>query len=210
MKKDTDPLEPDTFHHLYNRGINGEVIFKTERNYFYFLEKYGEYIPLIADTYAYCLMGNHFHFLIRTKSESVIRIGFETTLKYEDIVDKPIHQVMGRQFAHLFNSYTQSINKEVGRTGGLFETPFRRKIITSDSYLSQLIYYVHANPKRHGIRKDFRFYPYSSYNSHLSTAPTKLSREEVLKCFGGRKRYQEFHLQMNELELIKDLVIEFD
>jgi hypothetical protein len=72
MKKNIELLEPDRIYHIYNRGINGENIFKEERNYRYFLEKYAKYIEPIADTFAYCLLKNHFHIAIRTKSEAEI------------------------------------------------------------------------------------------------------------------------------------------
>jgi REP element-mobilizing transposase RayT len=72
MKKHTHPLEPDRIYHIYNRGINGENIFKEERNYRYFLEKYAKCISPIADTYAYCLLKNHFHLAVKIKTEQEI------------------------------------------------------------------------------------------------------------------------------------------
>ena len=69
MKKHTEPLEPDRIYHIYNRGINGENIFKEERNYAYFLTKYAKCISPIADTYAYCLLKNHFHLAVKIKTE---------------------------------------------------------------------------------------------------------------------------------------------
>ena len=62
------PLELGKYYHIYNRGNNGESIFLEDRNYTYFLQLYIKYIEPIALTYAYCLLRNHFHFLIRTKT----------------------------------------------------------------------------------------------------------------------------------------------
>ena len=74
MKKYTDPLLPEHFYHIFNRGINGEDLFKRERNYLFFLKRYAKYIEPIADTFAYCLLKNHFHFMIRTlDAETIIR-----------------------------------------------------------------------------------------------------------------------------------------
>lgn len=202
MKKDTEPLEPDTYYHVYNRGINGETIFKEERNYAYFLEKYRDYVPKVAETYAYALLGNHFHFLIRTKSENEIMKGLNSK--------KPIHQTISLQYSHLFNSHTQSINRQSERTGGLFETPFRRKPVKSDAYLSQLICYIHFNPQKHGFCDDFRHYPYSSYTAHLSQKGTRLNRNQVLDWFGGADLYKKFHEVNVDSSKISDLIIEFD
>jgi putative transposase len=210
MKKNTEPLQPETFYHVYNRGINGEVIFTEERNYAYFLQQYDTYISLISDTYSYCLLNNHFHFLIKTKSESQILQAFEKVIQdktTEDVKSATFH--LQNQFAKLFNSYTQSINNANNRTGGLFERPFRRINVENDSYLSQLIWYIHFNPQKHGVIRDFRSYHHSSYHSHLSIKPTKLKRDEILAWFGGRKRYIGFHDQQHDESELQKWLIEF-
>jgi putative transposase len=75
MKKHPTPMRCGAFYHVYNRGINGEDLFKEARNYPYFLKLYAKYIPPVAETYAYCLLKNHFHLLIRVRSkEDIIRI----------------------------------------------------------------------------------------------------------------------------------------
>ncbi len=87
MKKNIELIEPDRIYHLYNRGINGENIFKEERNYTYFLQKYAQYIEPIAETFAYCLLKNHFHIAVRVRSEDEI-IKFYQTKKMKTISDK--------------------------------------------------------------------------------------------------------------------------
>ena len=67
MKNHQIPLEAHKVYHIYNRGINGTNIFYEERNYAYFLEKYAHYLHNWVDTFAYCLLKNHFHLLIRVK-----------------------------------------------------------------------------------------------------------------------------------------------
>ena len=67
------PLCYDTYYHIYNRGINRENIFIQERNYVHFLNLYGKYIETIAETFAYCLLRNHFHMLVRIKSANEMR-----------------------------------------------------------------------------------------------------------------------------------------
>ena len=73
MKKNTAALAPDTYYHIFNRGINKEILFKEKRNYTYFLNKYLKFISPIAKTYAFCLLKNHFHFLICTRSEETLK-----------------------------------------------------------------------------------------------------------------------------------------
>jgi putative transposase len=211
MKKNIEALLPDTFYHIYNRGINGEQIFKKEDNYNYFLEKYAKYVEPVATTFAYVLMGNHFHFLIKTKSESDIRAfydnrkisetQFSNALNADSVsnavcvksVGKSIESIISEQFSHLFNSFAQSINKQEQRTGGLFERPFRRIPINNESYLALLVYYIHFNPEKHQFIADFRDYPNSSYHSFISTMPTKLPRKEVFDWFGGFDNFMEYH-----------------
>ena len=58
-------LQYGQYYHIYNRGNNGETLFREQRNYLYFLKLYAKYIEPIAETYAYCLLSNHFHYLVR-------------------------------------------------------------------------------------------------------------------------------------------------
>jgi REP element-mobilizing transposase RayT len=64
------PLIPGVVYHIYNRGNNGESIFIEERNYDYFMKLYSKYISPKAETFAYCLLRNHFHFMVRIKTEN--------------------------------------------------------------------------------------------------------------------------------------------
>ncbi|MCF6359177.1 MAG: hypothetical protein L3J29_00260 [Cyclobacteriaceae bacterium] len=121
MKANTKPLMPDCYYHIYNRGINGEVIFKIPTDYQLFLLKYIQHVTPIVNTFAYCLMGNHFHFFINVKSENEILNSVQ--LKYPGKRVVSIPKWISSQFAHLFNGYSQTFNKKEQRTGGLLETP---------------------------------------------------------------------------------------
>lgn len=196
------PLEPGCIYHIYNRGINGENLFVEERNYSYFLSLYAKYIPDVADTFAYCLLKNHFHLLVRIK---------ETVSDDALVVASDGKAVSAsRKFSHLFNSYAQSINAAYNRTGGLFETPFRRKKVDCESYFSEMVRYIHHNPVKHGFAKDLKAYPWSSYHALTSPKHTRLYRDEVLAWFGGSQKLEEFHLQeMSEVNIAK-YAIELD
>lgn len=138
------PLEPENFYHIYNRGINGCTIFKETTNYEHFLALYDKYISPVADTYAWILMGNHFHLLVRIKTPDDIPNpeGFKNLRGLKVMIEKHINH----QFSNLFNAYTKAFNKKYDRTGSLFEHTFRRKLIDSVDYLRQVILYIHNNP----------------------------------------------------------------
>ena len=134
------------------------------------------------------LLKNHFHLLIRTHSEEYLK-SKEGLFKE----GKDVFWVLNNAFASFFKSYAQSVNKVYQRTGRLFEEPFRRIHIDSDAYFTQMVYYIHHNPQKHGFVPDFKEYLHSSYHSHLLTANTKLKREEVISWFGNPKEYEKFH-----------------
>uniref|UniRef100_A0AAU6WP63 Transposase n=1 Tax=Chryseobacterium endophyticum TaxID=1854762 RepID=A0AAU6WP63_9FLAO len=73
-----------------------------------------------------------------------------------------VSKIISQQFSNTFNSYTQAINKHFGRTGKLFELPFRRKLITSEDQLVNTIRYIHNNPLKHAITQNVEGYRYSS------------------------------------------------
>ncbi|MBK8444521.1 MAG: hypothetical protein IPL35_14410 [Sphingobacteriales bacterium] len=210
------PLAAERFYHIYNKGINGEDIFKQERNYRFFLSKYALYLSPVVDTFAYCLLKNHFHFLIRVKPQKSLQTfyltNFANTSTQKNRASEGLHSpdfIVSKQFARLFSSFTQSINKTMGRTGSLVETPFERKEIDSDFYFTRLVYYIHFNPQKHGFVKDFRDYEYSSYSSLLAEKATRLARQEVLDWFGNRKQYVSFHEQYSDANAIENYIIEY-
>ncbi len=81
-----ESLQPDRSYHIYNHANGSENIFRTEANFNYFLEKYRMYIPPISETYAYCLMPNHFHLVVRIRKretiEALIRMKSDRSIKY--------------------------------------------------------------------------------------------------------------------------------
>ena len=198
------PLEPERYYHIYNRGVNGQTIFFEGRNYDFFLHKYAQYVHPFVETFAYCLLKNHFHFLIRVRSEEEIR-QFLSGKK----VEKLSFWHVSNAFSSFFQSYSQAINKCFERTGQLFEEPFHRIDVDTEIYFTRLVWYIHHNPQKHGFVSDFRDYRYSSYWSHLQEKQTKLQRQEVLDRFGNKQEYEKFHLLQQEDKSLKNIVIEF-
>lgn len=204
-------MEPGKIYHLYTHANGSENFFRTEENYRYFLQRYQHFIPLVADTLAYCLMPNHFHFLIRIKTEAELISVFKNKLslyltgleseKKQDLsgIDSETKNQLSTlvilQFSHLFNAYTKAFNKVYKRRGSLFTRSFRRKEITSDSYLTTVIHYIHKNAVHHGFSKDFTDWPWSSYHELANDTSTWLDREFVINWFGGVEKFRDFNQQ---------------
>ena len=190
-----EKLEFGNYYHIYNHAVGGRDLFRCADNYDYFLSLYDKYITSIADTYAWCLMPNHFHLLVRIKEEAdVVKLhltGFQNLSGVNNDVEKikPLHQY----FSNLFNAYTKAYNKYNETRGALFERPFKRKLIDDESYLKQVLLYIHNNPVHHGFCEHPMEYPWSSYLSCVSVKPTKLHREEVVGWFDDEANFKYMH-----------------
>jgi len=195
------PLEPGHYYHIYNRGNNRENIFIEERNYRYFMQLYQKYILPVCDTFAYCLMRNHFHILVRVKE---LQNQTSEVLETSEVSSKAITQ----QYSNFFNSYAKAINTTYKRTGSLFQNRFGRIAVDSDRYFAQLIHYIHFNPQNHGFVEDFRQYPYSSYQAIISEKPTHLCRAEVLNWFQGKDSFVKVHDLLCDEAVIQHLTQE--
>ncbi|MEW5980590.1 MAG: transposase [Acidobacteriota bacterium] len=186
------------YYHIYNRGNNRQNIFIEERNYRYFLQKYAQLVTPYADTFAYCLLRNHFHLLVRVKNLDEIDPAWQDK--------KP-----GQVFGNFFNAYAKAFNRMYNRTGSLFENPFRRIVVTSEAHFTQLIVYIHQNPQKHGFVDDFRNWPYSSYHALLGAGPTRLQRQVVIDWFGGARPLEDAHgVVMREAQVAALVPEDFD
>jgi putative transposase len=199
-----EPILHGNYYHIYNRGNNGIDIFLETENYYHFLRLYAKYIEPVAETFAWCLLKNHFHVLVRIKEKEEINT---TELSYSTVENPKIIDP-SRQFSHFFNAYTQAINKRHNRTGSLFETTFERKLVYSETYFQQLIFYIHNNPFQHGFVEKMSLYPWSSYETIISNKPTRLKRNEVLTLFGDVENFHFYHNQEQNLNEINNLIIE--
>lgn len=172
------------YYHIYSRGVNSENIFREEINYYYFLQQYKKYCSESFETLAYTLLKNHFHLVVyvrenvfvpQNNGEGLFRLNAST------------------QFSHALNSYAQAFNKLYNRTGPLFESPFERKLIDKDEYLTSMIYYCHYNAELHGMTGDFKQWPHSSYHPIINADNTVVAADTVLSFFGGRISFEHHH-----------------
>lgn len=181
-------LLPGSYFHIYNRGLNSRNVFFEQENCRYFLQQFEKYVSPFARTYAYCLLSNHFHFLVQIREEELIKEACKQELQ------NPPYWYVSNAFASWLKSYTQAVNKRYGFTGAVFERPFKRIEVKTEDYFTNLVSYIHHNPVKHGVRKEFESYPFSSYKSLIQIHhSTNLEREELMNWFGGLDEFIAFH-----------------
>ena len=193
-------LQFDTYYHIYNHANGDDNLFREEKNYSFFLEKYHQHIDPIAETIAWCLMPNHFHLLVKIKTEQAIINNFSSSAtanlsKVSNFRQVPIEEeeklkFLSKQFSNFFSSYTQAFNKVYNRRGSLFIKNFKRKEINTDFYLRQIILYIHLNPVKHGFTKNVTDWKWVSY-SNFHQKYTVLFQE----IFDTLTHYTNMHLQ---------------
>jgi REP element-mobilizing transposase RayT len=156
---------------------------------------YDKYITPVADTFAWVLMGNHFHLLVR--------ILYPNPEGFENLQGLTADKRINQQFSNLFNAYTKAFNKRYNRTGSLFEHTFRRKLISNKFYLRRVILYIHNNPVHHGYCSHPVEYPWSSYLTCISAKTTRLKRDAVMGWFDNQVNFKYLHQQKVEVEDIE-------
>jgi REP element-mobilizing transposase RayT len=193
-------MEPNKTYHIYTHANGNENLFRIPENFRFFLKRYHDFVSPVADTYAYCLMPNHVHFLVNYKTEDalVATFGkFETFQKLETRISK--------QWVNLFSSYTQAFNKMYSRSGSPFAPNFKRKEIANQEYFKNVILYIHQNPIRHGFVSSLAEWPWTSFQAMLIDLPTRLKRKEVLELFGNSSEYIRFHNQPIPKEVMAEI-----
>jgi REP element-mobilizing transposase RayT len=134
------------YYHIYNRGVIHQKIFASRENYLYLLGKIKKYIPNYDLTMiAYCLMPNHYHFLIRVNKDDQL---------------SPFLQI-------LFNGYTQAYNRQQNRTGTLFEGGVQYRFVDTTEYVLQLSRYIHLNPVSAGLVRRPEDWEFSNYQEWI-------------------------------------------
>ena len=172
MPRRTETFAANQVYHLYNRGVNRANIFSTGENYRYLLRQVKDIQTDIPFTiFAYCLMPNHYHFVIRQDG------------------DVSLSELIGR----LFKRYTQAYNQQQGRTGPLFAGRFRSIHVDVDEYLIHLARYVHLNPVVAGLCRHPQEWPYSNYLEWIEQRNgTLIDRVWVRGYFPTPESYIEF------------------
>lgn len=194
-------LEPERIYHIYNRANGSELLFRSEDNYHYFLRKYAAYISPVMDTFSYCLMPNHFHFLVQVKPENQLIQFFGDKYRanpnpqgFQNLEGLGlIENLLSRQFSNFFNAYSKAYNKQHQRMGSLFMHPYKRKLVADDSYFRKLVHYIHYNPIGSGICSSPTEWKFSSYNAIVNQVQSIVKRETVLGYFDDVENFVYCH-----------------
>jgi len=168
--------ERDCIYHVYNRSH--EQVFFEKNHYFNFLRKVKLYIQPCCEILAWCLMPNHFHFLVQTTPQSI-----------EDIQEahRPGTQQLSKNWGTLLSSYTQAINKQYDKSGPLWAQRTKAKMLNGqkEDYVLICLQYIHQNPLRAGLVKCPEDWEYSSFNDFIGRKNGRLvNRELALETLG--------------------------
>jgi len=159
---------PGAWYHVMNRGRRAEAIFSDPRDY-------SAFIDLLKDTSeawnvriaSYCLMPNHYHLLLQTPEANISRV-----------------------MRHLNGVYTQRFNRRHRCDGQLFRGRYKSILVSGDSYLLQLVRYIHRNPLEANLAKNLNAYAWSSHKGYLSVAAkwNWLHKDFILKRLAHEKK----------------------
>lgn len=195
-------FEPNHIYHIYNRGNNSQTIFFTRENYLFFLQKMKTYIIPFADILAWCLMPNHFHFMVYMNR---VEVGISKLVT-------PSHQLtkkrtMNDSLAILLRSYTRAIQKQEKITGSLFQHRTKSVCLTETTGFSptwfqskygtvisisnpekeypQICFnYIHQNPLKAKLVKKPEDWEFSSYRDYCGLRNGKLINRVKANEFG--------------------------
>jgi putative transposase len=208
------PFINNEIYHVFNRGSDKRNVFLQPRDYsrftktFYYYQFIGpkpKFSTLnkkklddlnpdpnskLVEIYSYCLMPNHFHFLVKQLKTNGISIFM----------------------SQLLNSYTKYFNTKRKRIGPLFQGAFKSTSIQTDEQLIHLSRYIHLNPAVSGIVNNPKDYVWSSYKEYLHRSNGFCSTDLILNLFPSRKEYCKFTEEQIEygitLEIIKRQIID--
>ena len=165
---------PDHYYHIYNRGAGQQSIYRKEGDYAHCLKTLkavaGECNIVII---AYCLMPNHYHWLVRQVGETSA----------------------GELPARVFKSYSQWFNLVHKRSGTLFESRFKVRLVATDEYLRHLCRYIHLNPVQAGFAAAPELWPYSNYQDWLGLRhELAVDHAFIQRFFTDPQHYKSFVL----------------
>lgn len=163
-----------SIYHVFARGVGRQQIFEDSEDNVYFLCLLRKMASLEECTlFAYCLMGNHFHLLVRMDLEN-----------------------LSEAMRQLEISYAQYFNEKYEREGTLFQGRFGSEPVNSDEQLLAAVRYIHCNPAKAGI-SPFDTFEWSSYREYAENTDM-VDTSLVLEMLGGAGQLKRFHNQASD------------
>ena len=194
---------------MYNRGNNKQRIFFLKRNYEFFLQKVKEEWLRYCEILNYCLMPNHFHFLIVANAFACEPIEISNKLSCLQRFSKGIGKTL--------SSYTNAINFQNGTTGSLFQKKTKAKCLTDSfpelkhyntgDYISNCFHYIHMNPIAGGLVKNLKDWPYSSWLDYYENRQGSFCNKELaMKLTGLTEKDFRLNSSINPIdEIVKEI-----
>lgn len=170
----------NAWYHVMNRGLGGQKIFKNNAHRYLFLETLIECERMFnIEVHAYCLMGNHYHLLLRTPDSN-----------------------LSRAMRHLNGVYTQKFNRMVKTDGPLFRGRYKSQLIEEDNYLLIVSRYIHLNPVEAKLVDNPADYAWSSYSAYIGKykPPNWLKTSAVLDLLKQTKMLSHINDYMEYVE----------
>jgi len=168
-------IEPNQLYHVYNQGNNHEQLFYEGENYLYFLRLFRKFVLPKCNVLCYCLMPNHFHFLIDTTEESAEKI---------KIGNNDMSKLAGG-FRQLLSSYSQAINRQQRRSGSLFRAKTKAKSLEMGdvNYPLQCFHYIHQNPLKANLVNTLEAWKYSSFSDYAKLRNGTICNQSIAYQF---------------------------
>lgn len=199
-------MELGQSYHVYNHANGMENIFREEENYRFFLQQYAKYFGSVVDTYAYCLMPNHFHLLVGVKERTDLP-GFQNLAGLSSTqLGHASKNPVTKAFSNFFNSYSKAFNKRFERRGSLFVEHFKRTPILDERQCQETFLYIHLNPVKHGFVKDHQDWKWSSWHAYQNpNKPSNLERYYFTNFFDGWEHVRNMMEMKKEWLMNKNL-----
>ncbi|GAB2836479.1 transposase [Ferruginibacter profundus] len=198
------PFVAGNHYHLVFKSIDGVLLFRDENDHTIFLERFQKFTAIAFYNWAYCLLNNHVHFIVKVKPLENIVIAISKTDQTKQTVamkellavqDKPetLDAMIERQVNSFMVSYANYTKNKYHHKGGLFQKPFKRIAIDSDAHLQMAIIYVHANVAKHKVFDNYKKYVHSSYTAIITNNNFYCASASVVQFFGGVEKFILLH-----------------
>lgn len=187
---------PDQLYHIYNQGNNREAIFREKSDYLRFLQKLKEKVLPYCQVVNYCLMPNHFHFLVNTTEESAVEVKLGNLISCN----------LANGFRLLCSSYANEFNKKYNRSGSLFRQKTQAKLLENgiSDYPMICFHYIHQNPVKAGLCNKLEDWEFSSFRDYLGLRTDTIVEKEIAYNVAG---VEERTLYEDSYSIIEDEVL---